>query len=348
MEVIQKYFSKKEEQEIFAHTITNKNGMKMTVINYGCIITELHVPDRNGLIENVVLGFDTIEEYKNHSPYFGTIVGRHAGRIKEGKFELDGVFYQLEQNNGYNHLHGGIKGFDKVIWDVIVKENEDSITLEYNYFSKNGECGYPANVFVRVIYTLNEENEVTLMYEGYCDKKTILNMTNHTYFNLSGNLKRTVEDHQLTLKSDRFLELNDELIPTGKMLEVEGTVFDFREGRRIMDGIHSEHVQNVLAGNGYDHPFLLRDNYNEEINLYDRKSGRLLVIETNQPAVVLYTGTQLTENYLIRGVQSEKYLGLCLETQGLPDAINNPHFPSTVIDVGESYLSVTKIAFRVK
>jgi aldose 1-epimerase len=348
MEVIEKYFGKADGQPVLAHTITNKNGMKMTVINYGCIITELLVPDRNGLLENIVLGFDTLEEYHKHSPYFGAIVGRHAGRIKEGKFDLDGVVFQLEQNNGPNHLHGGIKGFDKVIWDVTVKENEDSISLEYSYFSKDGENGYPANVFVKVIYTLNEENEVTLMYEGSSDKKTILNMTNHTYFNLSGNLKRTIEDHQLTLKSDRFLELNDELIPTGKMLEVEGTVFDFREGRRIVDGTHSEHVQNVLAGNGYDHPFLLTDNYNEEISLYDRESGRLLMIETNQPAVVLYTGTQMTEDYLIRGVKSEKYLGLCLETQGLPDAINHPHFPSTVIDKGELYLSVTKIAFRVQ
>jgi aldose 1-epimerase len=348
MEVIEKYFGEANGQPVLAHTITNKHGMKMTVINYGCIITELLVPDRNGLLENIVLGFDSLGEYDKHSPYFGAIVGRHAGRIKEGKFELDGVVFQLEQNNGPNHLHGGIKGFDKVIWDVAVKENEDSISLEYSYFSKDGENGYPANVFVKVIYTLNEENEVTLMYEGSSDKKTILNMTNHTYFNLSGNLKRPIEDHQLTLKCERFLELNDELIPTGKMLEVEGTVFDFREGRRIVDGTHSEHVQNVLAGNGYDHPFLLTDNYNEEISLYDRESGRLLVIETNQPAVVLYTGTQMTEDYLIRGVKSEKCLGLCLETQGLPDAINHPHFPSTVIDNGELYLSVTKIAFRIQ
>lgn len=348
MKVTQQRYGEIDGQRILAHTITNRNGMNMTAINYGCIITDLFVPDRNGLLENIVLGFDTVEEYKKHSPYFGAIVGRHAGRIMEGKFQLDGKDYQLEQNNGNNHLHGGGKGFDKVLWDVTVRESKEAISLEYSYFSMDGENGYPGNLFLKVSYTLNEENELILMYEGVSDKKTILNMTNHSYFNLSGNLKRTIADLQLTLKSDRFIELNDELIPTGEMLDVGGTVFDFRKGRKIRDGIHSEHPQNILAGKGYDHPFMLADNFNEEIILSDSESGRILVIETNQRAVVLYTGTQMTEDFSIRGTPSQKYLGLCLETQGLPDAIHHSHFPTTVLNDGEPYISITKMAFKVQ
>lgn len=348
MNVIQHHYGEVQGQPVVAHTITNDKGIKMTAINYGCIITELFVPDWNGELENIVLGFDTLEEYEKHSPYFGAIVGRHAGRIKEGKFELDGVYYQLERNNGPNHLHGGVRGLDRVVWDIKVKESEKAISLEYSYNSKDGENGYPGNVQLKVSYTLNEDNELILKYEGHSDKRTILNLTNHSYFNLSGNLKRGIEDHHLTLKSDRFIELNEDLIPTGVMLEPEGTAFDFRQARTIRDGIESNHQQNIIAGNGYDHPFLISENNNEEIILKDSESGRVLVIETNQPCVVLYTGTQLNDDFSIRRVTSQKYLGLCLETQGLPDAIHHPNFPGTVLNAGEKYLSITKMTFMVQ
>lgn len=346
LNIIKHDFGQIHGQPVIAHTIINDNGMKMTAINYGCIITELSVPDRNGFIENIVLGFDTLEEYEKDSPYFGAIVGRHAGRIKEGNFELDGVYYQLERNNGENHLHGGVCGLDRVVWDVEVKESEKDISLEYSYYSKDGENGYPGNVQLKVSYTLNGDNVLTLKYEGKSDQRTILNLTNHSYFNLSGNLKRGIEDHHLTLKSDRFIELNEDLIPTGVMLETEGTAFDFRQGRTIRYGIESNHQQNIIAGNGYDHPFLLSENNNEEIILKDSESGRVLVIETNQPCVVLYTGTQLNDDFSIRMVKSQKYLGLCLETQGLPDAIHHSNFPCTVLNAGEKYLSITKMKFQ--
>lgn len=346
LRVIQQQYGEVHGQPVLAHTITNENGMQMTVINFGCIITELSVPDRNGLIENIVLGFDTLEEYQKHSPYFGAIVGRHAGRIRDGNFELDGVVYQLERNNGQNHLHGGSRGLDQVVWNVEVKESREAVCLEYSYFSKDGDNGYPGNVQLKVSYTLSEKNELTLQYEGDSDKRTILNLTNHSYFNLSGGLKRTIEDHQLTLKSNCFIELNEDLIPTGVMLETSGTAFDFRNGRMVHDGIKSDHHQNIIAGNGFDHPFLLSVNNNEEIILNDSESGRILVIETNQPCVVLYTGTQLKDDFSIRGVKSQKYLGLCLETQGLPDAIHHSNFPGTVLNNGEKYLSITKIKFQ--
>lgn len=348
LEVIQEPFGEVQGQPIIAHTIINENGMKMTVINYGCIITELVVPDRKGLYENIVLGFDTLEEYQKHSPYFGAIVGRHAGRIREGHFKLDGVDYRVEQNNGQNHLHGGSQGLDQAVWNVELKESQEAVSLVYSYLSKDGDGGYPGNLHLKVSYTLNEENELTLTYEGYSDKRTILNLTNHSYFNLSGEFKRTIESHQLTLKSDLFIELNEDLIPTGVMLETAGTAFDFRHGRIIHDGIKSDHQQNIIAGNGYDHPFLLSENNNEEIILMDRESGRVLVIETNQPGVVLYTGTQLNDDFSIRGVKSRKYLGLCLETQGLPDAIHHSNFPGTVLNGGEKYLSITKMTFKVQ
>jgi aldose 1-epimerase len=301
LNIIKHHYGQIHGQPVIAHTITNDNGMEMTAMNYGCIITELLVLDRNGLIENIILGFDTLEEYEKHSPYFGAIIGRHAGRIKEGNFELGGVYYQLERNNGQHHLHGGVRGLDRWVWDVEVKESKKDISLEYSYYSKDGENGYPGNVQLKVSYTLNEDNVLTLKYEGVSDKRTILNLTNHSYFNLSGNLKKSIEDHQLTLKSDYFIELNEDLIPTGVMLETAGTAFDFREGRMIRYGIESSHPQNIIAGKGYDHPFLVSENNNEEIILHDSQSGRVLVIETNQPGVVLYTGTQLKDDFSIRG-----------------------------------------------
>lgn len=348
MKISESVVGKHDGQTIVAHTIENAAGMQVTSINYGCTITKIVVPDRRGTLENVVLGFDTIEEYQANSAYFGSVIGRHAGRIAGGHFELDGKTYELAQNNNGNHLHGGLKGFDRTVWDVEVLQEKDSVSLCYRYESKDGEEGYPGNVGVSITYTLTNANEIFLSYEGISDARTILNMTNHTYFNLSGELKHTIEDHTLKMKSDHFLELNEGLIPTGEMIHVDHTVFDFREGRRIQEGVVSEHPQNVLVGNGYDHPFMLTSNQSELIELYDEESGRLLVIETNQPAVVLYTGTQLGNDYEIRGRKSQKYLGLCLETQGVPDAIHHSHFPSTLVDKGQVYRSETKWSFRIK
>ncbi|MFT9485816.1 MAG: aldose epimerase family protein [Tepidibacillus sp.] len=346
MKVVHEKFAELDGQIVTSFTLINDHGMKVTSIDYGCIITRIMVPDRHGTIENVVLGFDTFEEYRQHSPYFGAIVGRHAGRIKNAEFELDGRTYHLAKNDNGNHLHGGLQGFDKVIWHVEVKENKDDVSLVFQYISKDGEEGYPGNLQMKVIYTLNNSNELIIEYEGISDQRTVINVTNHSYFNLSGNLKRNILDHILTLKSDRFLELDEQLLPTGQILSVENTVFDFRTGRKIQDGVVSKDKQNVLAGNGYDHPFLLSENNNGEIYLQDTESGRALIIETDQPGVVLYTGNQLSEDFTIRGVKAQRYLGLCLETQGLPDAIHHSHFPSTIVEKDEIYRSVTKYKFK--
>lgn len=347
MKVLQEKFGQLDDQMITAYTLVNGNGMKVSSINYGCIITEILAADRHGCVENVILGFDRIEEYVQHSPYFGAVVGRFAGRIKNAKFELDNKTYRLAKNNNGNHLHGGMKGFDKAIWKAEIKEKKESASVVYSYLSPDGEEGYPGNVEMQVTYTLNNQNELLISYKAASDQKTLLNVTNHSYFNLSGDLKRDILDHELTIKSNQFAELDQELIPTGELLSVQNTPFDFNGGRKIKDGTVSVHPQNLLAGKGYDHPFLLSENNNREIVLYDKESGRMLEIETTQPAVVLYTGTQLTGDYNIRGTSPRKYLGLCLETQGMPDSIHHPHFPSSIIEKNEFWESVTKYRFKV-
>ncbi|MGF6947655.1 galactose mutarotase-like enzyme [Neobacillus sp. B4I6] len=221
-----------------------------------------------------------------------------------------------------------IKGFDKVVWDAAMIENEQEVGIQFSYISPDGEEGYPGNLTIKVTYTLNNKNELSIHYYGQTDQKTLLNVTNHSYFNLSGNLKRDILNHSLTIKSDKFLELNNELLPTGNLLDVENTPFDFNDERLIKSGAASDYPQNLLAGNGYDHPFLLKTNHDNEITLKDQESGRTLTIETDEVCVVIYTGNSLSSEGEIRGVPSRKHLGICLETQGLPDAIHHSHFPS--------------------
>jgi aldose 1-epimerase len=347
MKVYQEKFGELNGRTITAYTMINNHGMEVTCLDYGCIITKIIVPDKDGKLENVVLGFDSIEEYLEHSPYFGAVIGRVAGRIKNAEFELNNQVYHLAKNNNNNHLHGGNKGLDKVVWNTEITQNDEIISFEFTYHSPNGEEGYPGNVDLKVIYSLNNENELSMTYEGNSEQRTLLNITNHSYFNLSGELKRDILNHTLKLKSEHFVELDDELIPTGKILDVHHTPFDFTEGRKIVDGVESSHPQNILAGNGYDHPFLLEENVSEQIILSDEENGRAVMIETNQPGVVLYTGTQLSEDFSIGGIQSRKYLGLCLETQGLPDAIHHDHFRSCIIEKDEKYRAYTKLSFLV-
>ncbi|WP_338470787.1 aldose epimerase family protein [Niallia sp. XMNu-256] len=346
MNIYQEKFGEWDGREVTAYTLVNNQGMKVTSLNYGGIITKMMVPDQQGNIENVVLGFDKLEDYQTHSPYFGAIIGRVAGRIGEAQFQLNDEVYQLEKNDRGNHLHGGVKGLDKVIWNVETVETDENVSLVFSYLSKDGESGYPGNVQMKITYTLNNDNEFILAYEGVSDKTTLLNVTNHTYFNLSGNVKRDIQDHLLQLKSKEFLQLTEELLPTGTILPVEGTPFDFSTGRAIRDGVESEHPQNILAGHGYDHPFLLQDEP-DPIVLKDEESGRSLTIETDQPCVVLYTGNQLEGDFTVHdGVPIRKHLGLCLETQGLPDSIHHPHFPSCILEKGQVYTAYTKWKFR--
>jgi aldose 1-epimerase len=347
MKVIQASFGQIDNQNVNSFTLINDHGIEITTINYGCIITKIITPDKHGNYENIVLGYDTLEEYLKNNSFFGAVCGRVAGRIKAGAFELDGQSYSLAKNDNGNHLHGGIKGFDKVLWDAVIIENKHEIGVQFLYISPDGDEGYPGQLALKVTYTLNNHNELSIHYSGQSNQKTLLNVTNHSYFNLSGNLKRDILNHSLKIKSERFLELNNELLPTGRFLDVENTPFDFNDGRLIKSAATSTDPQNILAGNGYDHPFLLNKNEDSEIVLKDSESGRILTIETDEVSVVVYSGNSISPEGEIRGVPSRKHLGICLETQGLPDAIHHSHFPSCILDKDEEYTSVTKYRFGV-
>ncbi|MGE7758520.1 aldose epimerase family protein [Peribacillus sp. NPDC097895] len=346
MRITSRKFGEINDQEIHAYTMTNKE-IEITCMNYGCIISNIIMNDNGGKRESIVLGFDTLEEYIQHSPYFGAIVGRVAGRIKGAQFELDENVYRLAKNENKNHLHGGMEGFSHKIWKAEMIEGKSEVGVEFSYMSPDEEEGYPGNLHVKVTYTLNDRNEFQITYEGNGDQKTLLDLTNHTYFNLSGNAKRDILDHTLNVKSSRFLELDHELLPTGEFINVDHSSFDFREGRKIRDGVNSKNPQNLLVGQGYDHPFLLDHEAETNISLFDHESGRKVSIETDQPSVVVYSSNQLIGDFSIRGVHAQKYLGICLETQGLPDSIHHPHFPSTILQADETYQSTTKYTFEV-
>ncbi|MCU9615137.1 galactose mutarotase [Caldibacillus lycopersici] len=349
MNIVTKEFGIINGEKIYSFTLENNNGMQLTCINLGCIVTEIKTPDSNGNLENVVLGYKTVEEYLENKTFFGAIVGRVAGRIANAQFEIDNNQYFLPKNEGNNHLHGGISGFNEKIWHAKPIEADHAVGIEFSYSSIDGEEGYPGTVKLSVTYLLTNDNEWVQTIKGTTDKKTLLNVTNHSFFNLSGNAKADILSHELTVKSDQFLELNDQLLPTGKMLSVEGTAFDFRNGRKLNDGRLSEHPQNRLAGNGYDHPFLLAENEQQEIILLDETSGRTLTVETNQPCVVIYTSNQMSDEFTTsEGVQTKKYLAVCLETQGLPDAIHHANFPSVMLEPTSEYKSVTKYTFGVR
>ncbi|WP_456278937.1 aldose epimerase family protein [Bacillus sp. AK128] len=342
MKVIEKIFGSLNGKDVKSYTVTTENGLELTCIEYGCVITSIKVPDHAGNLEEIVLGYDTIEKYVSQSPHFGCIVGRNSGRIEGASFELDGVTYSLSKNNGEHNLHGGPNGLDKVIWSSSVETTEDNVKIIFAYLSPDGEAGFPGNLNVTVTYTINQDNELLISYEAVSDQKTIVNLTNHTYFNLSGNLKTNILDHELTLKSGSYLELDSTLIPTGVEVPVEGTVFDFRQPSSFKRGVDSNDAQTVMVGGGYDHPFLLSTNHDKEIELVDRTSGRKLVIETDEPSVVLYTANSLGNEFSIRGRQSENYLGVCLETQKPPNMI-----PSFIIEANEKYKTKTKYSFQL-
>lgn len=344
MDIKKNAFGKIGERTISLYSLQNDKGMVVECIDYGCTITSILTPDRHGNYENVVLGFDELDDYLNHSPYFGATVGRVAGRIRSGRYSINNKTYSVSKNEGDNHLHGGYQGFSYVIWNAKTLLHHDSATIEFTYHSPDGEEGYPGNLSIKVSYTLTNLNELIISYEGMSDKATLLNVTNHSYFNLSGNLKTDITGHELTLKSDSFLELDEQALPTGNVLDVIDTPFDFREGRKLGKGIHDNHSQLVLS-KGYDHPFILNSSKEESILLKDCNSGRQLIIETDEPCVVVYTSNKLAGEFFIRGAKAENHLAVCLETQGFPDAVHHKNFPSIVLEKDQTYFSKTKYSF---
>jgi len=333
------------------YTLENKNGMKMMVSTYGGIVTQLHVPDKNGNLEDVTLGFDQLPSYEGKHPYFGAIVGRYGNRIAKGKFSIDGTEYTLATNNGANALHGGIVGFNKKIWEAKAIEEKDKVGLELSYTSPDMEEGFPGNLAVIVRYFLNNDNEWTIEYEATTDKKTPINLTHHAYFNLNGANSSDILEHEVMINADHYTPVDETLIPTGKLAEVEGTPFDFRTPTTVGARIDDKH-QQLEYGNGYDHNWVINkaeENLVLAATVYAPESGRFMEVFTTEPGVQFYTCNFLNGENIGKGDQPyQKRSGLCLETQHFPDSPNIKHFPSTILSPKEKYKSKTVYRFSVR
>jgi aldose 1-epimerase len=329
-------------------TIINKNGMMATITPYGGKIISLLVPDKSGKLGDVVLGYDAAEQYPGGNPYFGALIGRYGNRIAKGKFTLEGHEYQLNTNNGANALHGGPGGFHNVIWK---SEAVSDDRVELYYLSKDGEEGYPGNLKVKVTYSLTDENALVIDYEATTDKPTVLNLTQHSYFNLAGEGNGTILDHSLSINADRFTPVDETLIPSGELEEVKGTPFDFTKITKIGDRINDNHSQ-IKNGKGYDHNWVLNRKGDELIlaaTLSESGSGRVMEVWTTQPGIQFYSGNFLNGSDLGKGGKKYEYRsGLCLETQHFPDSPNQPTFPSTVLRPGEVYQHQTVYKFKIQ
>ncbi len=337
-------------REVRLFTLTNANGMEARITNYGGILVSLRVPDRNGRPGDLVLGYDSLASYLRSNPYFGCIVGRYANRIAKGRFTLDGMEYRLATNNGANHLHGGIKGFDKVLWDARATATREGNAIDLMYTSPDGEEGYPGTLKAFVRYTLTDKNELKIQYIATCDKPTVLNLTHHSYFNLAGEGNGTILGHLLTIHAGRFTPVDSGLIPTGELRSVAGTPFDFRSFAEIGARIGDNDSQLKLAG-GYDHNFVLNrrgGGLQPAATLYEPASGRIMEVLTTEPGLQFYSGNFLDGTNIGKGGRPYPFRsGLCLETQHFPDSPNKPGFPSTVLRPGESYQSTTVYRFSV-
>jgi len=328
-------------QAVTLYTLTNQNGMTARITDYGGIITSLTAPDRHGAFEDIVLGYTTLAEYEAGSAYLGALIGRYGNRIAAGRFKLDGEEYTLAVNSAPNHLHGGERGFDKVVWSAECFAGGGS-GLWLTYVSVDGEEGYPGTLSVQVCYTLTQDNELEIEYHAATDRATPVNLTSHVYFNLTGGMKWDILDHQLKINADYFTPTDDSQIPTGELRPVAGTPFDFLTARPIGYGINADD-QQIKYGSGYDHHFVVNRVAKEELafmaRLSEPRSGRVMEVYSTEPGLQLYTGNHL-------GGSLSRY-GLCLETQHAPDSPNQAGFPGTILRPGETYKSRTIYSFSV-
>jgi aldose 1-epimerase len=341
-------------QEVDLYTLANKNGMEAAITTYGGAVVSLKVLDRHGTLEDVVLGYDSVDGYVNDKNYFGAIIGRYGNRIGHAQFMLDGKTYALAKNNGENTLHGGINGFNKAVWTAKEITVKDGQGVELTYLSKDGEEGFPGNLHVRVIYTLTDANELKIEYSATTDRDTVVNLTSHSYFNLLGVGQGTgdILGHVLMIEADKFTPVDSGLIPTGELRDVAGTPFDFRKPTAIGARINDDDEQLKLAG-GYDHNFVLRREMGTPISLAARvvepASGRILEVWTTEPGVQFYTGNFLDGSVHGKsGVAYTKHMAFCLETQHFPDSPNHSKFPSTELKSGERYHTTTIYRFSVE
>ncbi len=335
-------------EEVDVYTLRNSKGIEANIITYGGRLVTLKTPDRDGKFADIVLGFDSLPQYLEKNPFFGALVGRYANRIANGEFQLDGHTYTLAKNNGPNTLHGGLVGFDKKVWQAEQLTGDDGPSLRLKYVSKDGEEGFPGTLSTTVTYSLNSNNELKIDYQATTDKKTVLNLTNHSYFDLSGAGTGEILDHIVTINAGKFTPVNANLIPTGELKSVEGTPFDFRTptavGARIKDK-----DQQLQYGDGYDHNYVLNKAGNGPslaARVMDPKSGRVMEVLTTQPGVQFYSGNHLPNGIKGKGGATYGYrYGLCFETQHFPNSPNQPDFPSTELNPGQRFHQVTIFKF---
>ena len=332
------------------YILKNKNNVEAAFTNYGGRLISLQVPDKEGKFTDVVVGFSSVDQYKSSTePYFGATIGRFGNRIAKGKFTLDGKTYTLFINNGLNTLHGGKKGFQDVVWDA---RQTDEHTLEFTYLSKDMEEGYPGNLNVKVIYTLTDANELKMDYEATTDKKTVVNLTNHAFFNLNGEGSGLVLDHLVQINADRYTPVDTTLIPTGKHESVEGTPFDFRKQATIGAGIENDNIQ-LKNGKGYDHNYVLNSGKGEGLNLaatvWGDRSGIIMEVYTEEPGLQFYSGNFMQSKNTFKGGSKDDFrTAFCMETQHFPDSPNQPSFPTTVLKPADIYKTSSVYKFSVK
>jgi aldose 1-epimerase len=346
-----------EGDSVDVYTVTNANGSSMRVTNYGGIILSLRVPDRDGTVEDVVLGFDSLEAYTRESyrqanPYFGALIGRYGNRIDGGAFSIDGQTYTLETNNGPNHLHGGMEGFDQVVWGAEPFQRGDSTGVVLTHTSPDGHGGYPGRLDVEVTYTLTDDNALAIDYQATTTEATPVNLTQHSYFNLGGEGDGDVLDHRLMIAANEFTPVDSTLIPTGQFRDVAGTPFDFREFTAIGGRIDADNRQLNIGG-GYDHNFVLRRQDSDSLHVaaraYDPDSGRLMTVRTTEPGLQFYSGNFLDGTFTGKsGTPYQQHAGFALETQHFPDSPNQPDFPSTLLQPDETYTSRTVYGFSTR
>jgi aldose 1-epimerase len=349
---VKETFGEYEGKKVDLYTLKNAHGMEVKITNYGGIVTSIKVPDKNNKFDDVVLGFNNLKDYLGNNPFFGAIIGRYANRIGNAKFSIDGKEYQLAKNNWANSLHGGVKGFDKVLWEaepVTGKDNSQSLKL--TYMSKDGEEGFPGNLDVTVTYTLTDDNSFQIDYLATTDKATVVNLSNHTYWNHAGEGSGNILEHQLMLNAAGFTPVDRGSIPTGEIRPVEGTPMDFRRPLAVGARIGSDYEQ-LKFGNGYDHNWVINASDDEKpalaATVYEPVSGRYMEVFTTEPGIQFYSGHFLNENII--GKSGRGYgarSALCLETQHYPDSPNKPEFPPVVLKPGEIYRTTTIYTFSV-
>jgi aldose 1-epimerase len=344
-------FGTLDGNSVALYTLTNVHGLEVHVTNYGCIIVSVRAPDKQGRMDDVVLGFDNFAGYLDNKPFFGALVGRYANRIAKARFSLDGVQYSLAANNGPNSLHGGTRGFNKVVWKPEPFEHPDGVGLILTYTSKDGEEGYPGNLRVKVTYTLTDQDALVIDYEATTDKATPVNLTQHSYFNLAGEGQGDILEHELMLNADRFTPVDKTLIPTGELRKVKNTPMDFTKPTPIGARINQNDEQLVLA-RGYDFNFVInRSGVGAELaaRVHEPRTGRVMEVYTTEPGAQFYTGNFLDGSVIGKhGHVYKQHYGFCIETQHFPDSPNHPDFPTTILKPGQVYRSSTSYKFSVE